>query len=415
MLGAAGAGAAHDAIWILAMTALEEIINSDILVWARDRSGLSLEDVAKKAKEIKPDRLAKWEAGEAAPTPRQGRILAKIYDRPFLEFFSSHRPVVQEPKLVPDFRPLAEGASSKAERRSLEGIQQWAEEQRLNALDLIEEIGEQPPDFSDDLKFSIEDSVDAAAKIARKAINFPIEKQLELRSSRRAHLPKILRDKLEAMGILVLKASLKKQSIRGICLFARPLPVIVLGSEAAGAQAFTLMHEFGHILLRSSAISGAPQFGPANLTGPKATESWCTRFAASFLVPSDALESQESKPVQPHREFDLSKLKDLANTFSVSQHAMLIRLVNLGFVHPNFYWHKMRPIFLKKEAELKAYGRPVYYGARYVSRQGPFYTGLVLEAWGSGRISGHNAAEYMGIKKLSHLQDVREHFRVLDA
>jgi hypothetical protein len=33
-----------------------------------------------------------------------------------------------------------------------------------------------------------------------------------------------------------------------------------------------------------------------------------------------------------------------------------------------------------------------------------------MEAWGTDRITNHNAAEFMGIKNLRHLNDIRQHF-----
>ena len=118
-------------------------VNPDILVWARERRDFSIEEAAAKIN-VKPERVAQWEVGESAPTARQGRMLAKLYDRPFLEFFASEKPVIPETELVPDYRFYARGPSV-TERQTLKGIQHWAEEQRLNALALIEEIGEAPP------------------------------------------------------------------------------------------------------------------------------------------------------------------------------------------------------------------------------------------------------------------------------
>ena len=50
-----------------------------------------------------------------------------------------------------------------------------------------------------------------------------------------------------------------------------------------GAQAFTLAHELGHVLLGSSGISGQPRLG--GKSGHKAIEDWCNRFASAFLAP----------------------------------------------------------------------------------------------------------------------------------
>ena len=89
---------------------------------------------------------------------------------------------------------------------------------------------------------------------------------------------------------------------------------------------------------------------------------------------------------------------------------MLIRLVELKYVGASYYWDVKRPIYDEEERSFKAFGRPNFYGRRYVSSLGTLYTSLVLEAWDAGRITNHNAAEFMGIKNLAHLRDIRENF-----
>ena len=88
----------------------------------------------------------------------------------------------------------------------------------------------------------------------------------------------------------------------------------------------------------------------------------------------------------------------------------MIRLDHLGYVSSSFYWEIMRPKFLREEADFKGGGRPEYYGTRFRNSNGDLYTGLVLQAWGSRRITNHNAAELMGTKSLEHLSDIRDHF-----
>ena len=51
-----------------------------------------------------------------------------------------------------------------------------------------------------------------------------------------------------------------------------------------------------------------------------------------------------------------------------------------------------------------------FYNNQGYNSRGEFYTSLVLEAWGQGQITAHNAAEFMGIDNLSHLLDIREDF-----
>ena len=105
-------------------------------------------------------------------------------------------------------------------------------------------------------------------------------------------------------------------------------------------------------------------------------------------------------------------LNRLAEIFRVSPHAMLIRLVHLGYVRSSYYWQIKKPQFDADECGYRSYGRPTYYGSRYKSQLGDLYTDLVLEAWSTGKITNHNAAEYMGIKNISHLNDIRNNFSV---
>lgn len=343
------------------------------------------------------------------PTVKQARKLAALYDRPFLEFFAKDIPNVPETQLVPDFR-VYHGDKTDQETDALRGIQSWAEEARLNALDLLELIGEPPPHFQEALYATVDHDVEVVAEKTRDIMGFPVSEQIESPARIREQFPTVLRAVIERAGVLVLRHSgLQKVRTRGICLYADPLPVIVYGNEAPGAQAFTLTHEFAHIILRQSAISGLPRLGGRQ--GVKRVESWCNKFAAAFLMPKNKILADMRDPEGILDEISDGRLGEMANRYAVSRHAMLIRLVTLGIVKSSFYWFRARPIFLKEEEGYSSFGRPSYYGARYRSSRGDFYTGLVLEAWNNGYITNHNAAEFMGIKNLSHLNDIRSNFK----
>jgi Zn-dependent peptidase ImmA (M78 family) len=185
--------------------------------------------------------------------------------------------------------------------------------------------------------------------------------------------------------------------------------VIIFGAESPSAQAFTMAHELAHIILQQSAISGAVE-----RRDPKSAESlvegWCNEFAAAFLMPSDNVMAMWSKPNDPVAALGDDTLQRMASAFKTSRHAMLIRLVNLGYVRPEYYWAVKRPQFDEEESNYKAFGRSRYYGSRFRSARGDLYTGLVLDAWASGLISNHNAAEFMGTKSIKHLEDIRREF-----
>ena len=381
--------------------------NPAVLRWARLLGDYSLEE-AGKAANVPASKIDDWENKDAVPTVRQARLLADLYKRPFLEFFAATIPQLPKIELVPDFRLNNKGATPLGEK-TLREVQEWAETQRLNAIDLFEMNSEEIPKFPKTLYATENSDPEAIAVKARKAIDFPISKQLSLRGNDKQNFSKILRHKLEEIGVLIFKdARLKECNARGLCAFHELLPIIIIGSEAPAGSAFTLIHEFGHIILKQSAVSGSvlPRTSTQNIAR---IETWCNKFASAFLMPEatvrDMVPNTRMVP-----EISDAELGGYARNFSVSSHAMLVRLVQLKLVNEKYYWEVKRSQFLQEESQFKAGGRSTYYGSRYRSHNGDLYTGLVLDAWTSGRITNHNAAEYMGIKNLSHLFDIRKHF-----
>lgn len=382
--------------------------NPNVLRWAREWRGRTAEEAAMKVN-VAEDKLLAWEAGDTVPTVRQARILADFYGRSFLEFFLSRIPNVAQTRLAPDFR-LHKVAPDPRGDREVQVIQDWAEDARQSAIELFGVIGDDVPSIPAELRATLDTNPEWAASEARRLCEYAIEDQVALGSAERGRVAKDIRRAIERLGVLVLKDSrLGKYGVRGVTLFTNPLPVIVFGTEAPTAQAFTLAHELGHIVLQQSAISGPPT-ARNGANEAERSERWCDEFAGAFLIPEPALGKIWAKPNRPNPKIGDDALRQLANTFSVSQHAMLIRLVQLGYVAPEYYWDEKRPEFLRQEAEFKGGGKAAYYGTRYRNTYGDTYTALVLEAWGIGRITNHTAAELMGIKNLTHLFDIRDNF-----
>lgn len=116
-------------------------------------------------------------------------------------------------------------------------------------------------------------------------------------------------------------------------------------------------------------------------------------------------------PNMPHEQISDDELRSIAGHFGVSEHAALVRLVELQYVNPNYYWNVKRSQFDEAAKKHKDVGRSSYYGSRFRNKQGDLYTGLVIEAWSTGRITGHNAAEYMGTS-IEHMRQIREQYGV---
>ena len=85
-------------------------INPDILVWARERAGLSPEEATQKFK-----RISDWEAGASAPTYPQLEQLSDAFKVPIAVFFFPDRPEV--PSINETFRTLPEAEIDQLPRR----------------------------------------------------------------------------------------------------------------------------------------------------------------------------------------------------------------------------------------------------------------------------------------------------------
>jgi Zn-dependent peptidase ImmA (M78 family)/DNA-binding XRE family transcriptional regulator len=383
--------------------------NREVLRWARERVKLSYDSAAQGAG-VTADRIQNWEDGSVVPTIKQARKLAYLYDLPFMELLSKSTPQIKELQLVPDFRMHRE-TEEPTEEYELLLIQSEAEEVRLNALDLFEMVGSQPPVLPESIYANTKQDAETVASAVRDIIGLPFGEQTLRKGNDKDKFVLAFRNYLERSGIIVMKNSgLANFGARGLCLFAIPLPVIIFSNEAPTAQAFTLAHELAHVVLKESGISGPLRTAPEK-TRAKEIEDWCDDFAGAFLMPADQVANVLPKPSQPENSIDDGRISKIANKFCVSRHAALVRLVELGYVKEDFYWKVMRPRFLEQEAAFKGGGRAKYYGSRFRSSRGDLYTGLVLEAWSNGAITNHNAGEFMGIKNLVHLEDIRNHFR----
>ena len=74
-------------------------INPKILVWARERAGYSIEEIALKLKRKSTIEISNWESGKSVPTYAQLEKLAyTYYKRPLAIFFLPSPPPEIHPK-----------------------------------------------------------------------------------------------------------------------------------------------------------------------------------------------------------------------------------------------------------------------------------------------------------------------------
>ena len=138
-----------------------------------------------------------------------------------------------------------------------------------------------------------------------------------------------LRRAVEGLNILTFQYPLGTRGVRGMSLAGSdPCIILVNSKEVCQARAFTLLHEYGHILLRRGGI--CDEHGSARPDSDKRlAEAWCNRFAASFLMPEAGFTAEREK-IAGHSGGPLEIVSELARKFKVSRYAAAVRADDLA-------------------------------------------------------------------------------------
>jgi len=375
-------------------------INPSRIFWCCNDLGVSVEELAHET-DIALATLEKALEGKEALSVKQLQKLASYFNRGLL-FFLEDGPVSegqvhsvqfrtlnnQKPQLSPRFRALVERT----------------ERQRLTYLSLREELGEpvDPAWYPEEIAGNAP-RPERAAQLARAWLGLqPGQSFAEMRTA------------VEAKNILVFlsngyagKWQIPKESpIRGFSLYFDSFPVIFIKKQLSeGAQAFTMMHELGHLLLhRESFVDDEDDF-----YSNSSNEVAANRFAGNLLVPDEFLEVLDLKrfPADDVTAYD-TFLKDYTQRWCVSPEVVLRRMTDCGLLPQEDYqayrkWKQSLPV-----PERKGSG-----GARYRFKEpvrvfGKSYVGTVLDALHEQRITLARASSYLDNLKIADLRQLED-------
>jgi Zn-dependent peptidase ImmA (M78 family)/transcriptional regulator with XRE-family HTH domain len=371
-------------------------IENSILLWARETSGLDIQNAAKKVGTTSV-RIQEWEEGSSQPTIKQLRKLAKAYMRPLGLFFLPELP--KDAENIKDFRRIPEEffeEMSSALRFEI----RLAQDRREEALELLSDLDEEP--LVIDSRFNLNDDPDQVASELRNMLNVSIDEQRRWRTKYEAF--NSWRHAIENKGTLVFQTGVFRNLIvlpeeaRGFSIAEQPYPVIVVnGKDHHSARCFTLIHEFTHILLDDGGICDL--HNPFSATSQiDRTEVFCNRVAGSTLVPSNALLGTDI--VRDHGsdpEWSDDELATLSKRFWVSWEVILRRLLILRRTTRSFYehWRKERndlfPGYDTRETTEIKIPTPT----RVIMRNGKLFPTIVLRALRSRRITAFEASDIL--------------------
>ena len=178
-----------------------------------------------------------------------------------------------------------------------------------------------------------------------------------------------------------------------------PLPVIAVnGKSPWNRRIFTLLHEYAHLLQRTSGLCDLHE-DLASRDDRDRAEASCNRLAADILVPRAIIKSRAIYKTAPSGSegWETWVLRDEARFFGVSAEVILRRLFDPGKTTPQFYekWRSARSNFEASEKRKQSGGDPYRTKVRNL---GKGYVRAVIEGHSSGVISSFEAAGMLNTK-----------------
>ena len=361
-------------------------INPTIVRWARERSGYTLQEVAKSLNRDVAT-ISNWESGAAAPTYVQLEKLADKYKRPVAMFF------FPEPPHETDFVGQLALRSSEIEQLdpSIRILLRQARARQLSLMELNMGVNPAEAKIFRDLHPQLGDSPTELAQQTRAYLDISVETQASWRSAKEAL--ENWREQVEEKGIFIFKDAFRDDSVDGFCLVHEQFPVIYLNnSRSSVRQIFSLFHELAHILLGENGITRG-----INPVGEQ-IEVFCNRFAAEFLVPSDDLETRFNDSL-----YDDTAIEELAGYYKVSRPVILLKLVNQGVFTSEDYrqktaqWTEEYESRLEGRAGGESSGGGNYYNTHAVYL-GYKFIELAFSRYHEGQCSIEELADHLKVK-----------------
>jgi len=302
-------------------------VNPTLLIWSRERVGLSPEALARKL-HVKPEKIHAWEQGQEKPTMRQARMWAQACYVPLGYLFLAKPPETRLPladfRGLPDeqgpFSPELEDVIQDALRK-----RDWLRERRLAE-------GWPPLAFIGKFSWERRPPPEAVAKDIRTTLSITPPPEPSERAPH-AYLASLVKQ-AEALGILVLQSSyvgtytrrvLDINEFRGFALSDPYAPLIFINAkDTHRGRIFTLMHEMAHLWIGTSGVSN-PDLRRIARSEPE-IERFCNQVAAEVLVPAEALRRHWPSPAT------YEALYHIARQFGVSMFVILLRGRTLGLL-----------------------------------------------------------------------------------
>jgi Zn-dependent peptidase ImmA (M78 family) len=380
------------------------ILNPDILRWARETAGLSLDEAAH-AIELNeaygvpgPERLAALEAGKGDPSRPLLLRMTKAYRRSLLVFYLEEPPKTGD--RGKDFRTLPDGEAPRynpvldtllRDIRGRQGlIRSLLEDTEAAKLPFIGSVTMDVPPRQ------------LADRIV-KQIKFDLSAFRQQKTIDEAFT--YLRASLEDAGIFVLllgnlgtfHTNIPVETFRGFALADDIAPLAVINdNDARSAWSFTALHEAAHLWLGDTGISGG--------TASVATEQYCSDTASEILLPPKELEEFATVGTFTFDQL-VTQVSRFADRRNISRAMVAYRVFRAGTI-TEATWNQLKDQFerewiaYKEREALKQAAReggPSFYTVRR-HRIGKALLNLVGHSLGEGLLTYTRAGRLLGVR-----------------
>ena len=380
-------------------------INHELLTWARETCGLSIEDAANKLqlKDTKmasgAEKLVEYENGKEVSRSLLLRM-SKQYRKPLLTFYMEKPPLKGD--RGEDFRTLPDGFAPEEDVFVDVLIRDIKARQSVLRETLVDE------DEAETLPFigsaNTQQGVSSVASMISDSLKFNLKEFRSFKSTEEAF--KYLRTIAEEMGLYVLlvgnlgshHSNIDTKIFRGFVLADTIAPFIVINDQdAKSAWTFTLLHEIAHLWLGQTGVSGS--------YAENKIEQFCNDVASEVLLPSDELNEFRINDL----DFDnLSKeISTFAQARNISSGLVAYRLLRQGSISKDLWFElskHFKDLWLafkekQRQSNKKQDGGPSYFVVRR-NKLGNALLNFAERMTQSGALTTTKAGLLLGVKPL---------------
>ena len=307
------------------------LINKATLIFICNGKGVSIDFLAQKSK-YSIDKIKRWLDinDKLLPSIVQAKTLADCLHIPFASLYMDSKDIPL--KSIPSFKNMRTVMNTACNDNRTINI---AIIDVLTAFDFLMETNKELgiPNFSYIAPPSMNSNDPKVwADEIRKYLDLRIEEQFNLPTARKFYL--YLRNKVENKGVFVhCFNGIPVDTVRGFAIFNNKQPIIGLNADDRyPAKSFSVIHELVHIIKREPSLCNDNYSSFATLS----EEIFCNAVAGELLVPETTLNvlllNENCKS-----PYNLTDIKRMADTFSVSKEVIVRRLLDIGKIDRNAY------------------------------------------------------------------------------